>query len=147
MSNRQKSFMQLSPVKLIRLGLFATALFAASAGAHHGFVSYLEENYTLTGTVTDMYFGFPHPQLSIEADGETWNLWLAAFGLVRFVCLPEQLSVGDKITAVGHRVPDLTRLEMKAKQLTLQGKRYDFYPPENPLGGNPNPTRDEPCTT
>ena len=125
----------------------AGAVFAASAGAHHGFASYLEEDYTLTGIVTDMYFGFPHPQLSIEADGKTWNLWLAAFGRVRFTCLNEYLSVGDRITAVGHRVPDSNRLEMKAKNVEFNGKVYDFYPPDNPLGGNANPTRTEPCPT
>ena len=42
---------------------------AVSAVAHHGFASYLEEEYTLTGTVKDMYFGFPHPQLTLGICG------------------------------------------------------------------------------
>ncbi|MFL2547277.1 MAG: hypothetical protein ACJ0SL_07960 [Candidatus Rariloculaceae bacterium] len=120
---------------------------AASAAAHHGFVSYLEEEYMLTGTVTDMYFGFPHPQLTVESDGETWNLWLAAFGRVSYVCFNEDLKVGDEIIAVGHRVPDQSRLEMKAKNVLLGSEFYDFYPPDNPLGGNANPQRSEPCPT
>ena len=120
---------------------------AVSAVAHHGFASYLEEEYTLTGTVKDMYFGFPHPQLTIESEGQTWNLWLAAFGRVRFVCFHEELAVGDEIVAVGHRVPDPSRFEMKAENVLVDNKFYDFYPPNTPLGGTANPIRSEPCPT
>lgn len=122
-------------------------LLVGSAAAHHGFSSYTDEEHTLTGTVVDMYFGFPHPRLLIEADGKQWDLWLAAFGRVRHSCFHEALSVGDQITAVGHRVPDPDRLEMKAKTVLLGEELFDFYPPSNPLGGNPNPKRAEPCPT
>ena len=125
----------------------AGVLLAGSAAAHHGFFSYSDEEYTLTGTVVSMYFGFPHPRLLIEADGEQWDLWLAAWGRVRHSCFHEFLSEGDQIAAVGHRVPDERRLEMKAKAVTLRGELFDFYPAWNPLGGNPNPQREEPCPT
>ena len=36
---------------------------------------------------------------------------------------------------------------MKAKTVLLGDELYDFYPPWNPLGGNANPKRDEPCPT
>lgn len=129
------------------LSALAGALLAGAAAAHHGFSSYSDEEYTLTGTVVDMYFGFPHPRILLEADGEQWDLWLAAWGRVRHSCFHEALAKGDTITAVGHRVPDESRLEMKAKTVRLGDDLYDFYPPENPLGGNPNPKREGPCPT
>ena len=125
----------------------AAALCVGSAVAHHGFSSYVEEEHILTGTVVDMYFGFPHPHLLVEVDGERWDVWLAAFGRVRYSCFHEVLAEGDVITATGHRVPDMNRLEMKAKKVMLGEELYDFYPPWNPLGGNANPTREEPCPT
>lgn len=73
-----------------------------------------------SGTVVDMYFGFPHPRLLVE---------------------------GDAITATGHRVPDMSRLEMKAKTVLLGDELCNFYPPWNPLGGDANPKRAEPCPT
>ena len=125
----------------------AAALCVGSAVAHHGFSSYVEEEHILTGTVVDMYFGFPHPHLLVEVDGERWDVWLAAFGRVRYSCFHEVLAEGDVITATGHRVPDMNRLEMKAKNVMLGEELYDFYPPWNPLGGNANPKREEPCPT
>ena len=118
-----------------------------SAAAHHGFSSYSDEEFTLSGTVVDMYFGFPHPRLLIEADGKQWDLWLAAFGRVRHSCFHEAISMGDHLTAVGPRDPEPDRLEMKAKTVLLGEELFDFYPPSNPLGGNPNPKRAEPCPT
>ena len=95
------------------------ALFGASAVAHHGFASYSDEEHVVTGTVVDMYFGFPHPRLLVEVDGERWDVWLAAFDRVRYSCFNEALAEGDAITATGHRVPDMSRLEMKAKTVLL----------------------------
>ena len=107
----------------------------------------MDEEHTVTGKVLDMYFGFPHPHLLVEVDGEPWDVWLAAFGRVRYSCFHEALSEGDVITATGHRVPDMNRLEMKARTVLLGEELYDFYPPWNPLGGNANPKRTEPCPT
>lgn len=137
---------ELSFLRLLAAGSVA-ALFVESAVAHHGFVSYSEEEHAVTGTVLDMYFGFPHPHLLVEVDGERWDVWLAAFGRVRYSCFHEVLEEGDVITATGHRVPDMNRLEMKAKTVLLGDELYDFYPPWNPLGGNANPKRTEPCPT
>jgi len=137
-------------LNLRKSGLAALAGFvlAGSAVAHHGFGSYLEDEFTLTGVVVDMFFGFPHPHVMVEVEGERWDVWLAAFGRVRFACFDGNvLSVGDQVTAVGRRVPDMDRLEMKAMKVTLGEMLYDFYPPENPLGGNPNPKRTDPCPT
>ena len=135
--------------KIGRLAAAASTamLFVGSALAHHGFASYMDEEHTVTGKVLDMYFGFPHPHLLVEVDGEPWDVWLAAFGRVRYSCFHEALSEGDAITATGHRVPDMNRLEMKAKTVLLGEELYDFYPPWNPLGGNANPKRTEPCPT
>ena len=135
--------------KIGRLAAAASTamLFVGSALAHHGFASYMDEEHSVTGKVLDMYFGFPHPHLLVEVDGEPWDVWLAAFGRVRYSCFHEALSEGDAITAMGHRVPDMNRLEMKAKTVLLGEELYDFYPPWNPLGGNANPKRTEPCPT
>ena len=141
-----KNIRRSSVTKRIFAGL-AGLLLVGSAFAHHGFGSYMEEEFTLTGTVVDMYFGFPHPHLLVEVDGEQWDVWLASFGRVRHACFHVTLSEGDEITAVGHRVPDQKRLEMKAKTVTRGQDFFDFYPPENPAGANPNPKRTEPCPT
>ncbi|MCZ0953776.1 MAG: hypothetical protein OXJ56_14490, partial [Rhodospirillaceae bacterium] len=83
----------LSICRLTVVALVA-ALVGASAVAHHGFASYSEEEHVVTGTVVDLYFGFPHPRLLVEADGERWDVWLAAFGRVRYSCFNEALAEG-----------------------------------------------------
>ncbi len=142
------TFERLSICRRIFVAGAAAALVSGSALAHHGFSSYLEEDHVLRGVVTAAYFGFPHAQMTVEADdGETWTLWLAAYGRVRFTCLNEILVTGDTIKAFGHRDADLHIMEMKAERVELNGEIYDFYPTDNPAGANANPKRTEPCPT
>ena len=64
--------MQLSSAKVwCFLGL-ATA--ATLASAHHGWSWYGNEEFTLTGIVVEKAFGDPHDRMTVQADGQEWNL-------------------------------------------------------------------------
>ncbi len=60
--------------------LAAAAIAFALAGpalAHHGW-SWTEDGFfELTGTITAIAYGNPHPTLDVDAEGETWRVDLA----------------------------------------------------------------------
>jgi hypothetical protein len=134
-------FKRLSLVLLVNMVTFS------SVGAHHGFGTYSEETIVVDGVVKDFFFGNPHPQVSLEVDGEIWNVWLAAYPRVVYACFDANvLSVGDELRAIGHKIAN--RLEMKTVKVEHHGKLFDFYPPDNPdVGPNANArrVREGPC--
>ena len=119
----------------------------APVQAHHGFGSYNEETIIVEGVVKDFFFGNPHPRVLLESEGQEWDVWLAAYPRVVYVCFAANvLSVGDTMIAIGHQSPG--RFEMKTIKVGHAGKIYDFYPPDNPdRGPNADPTRvrEGPC--
>lgn len=99
------------------------------AMAHHGWSWYGDEDFTLSGKVVETHFGNPHDRLTVEVDGKQWNLVLsppqrsrrAGFG-------DSQVTVGDTVTAFGHRHRDDAMFEMKTERLKVGDYTYDLYP-------------------
>jgi hypothetical protein len=50
---------------------------SAGALAHHGWSWYGNEDFTLTAVVVEKEFGNPHDRMTVEADGQRWNLLLS----------------------------------------------------------------------
>ena len=111
----------------------ATAIFfgalSGSVFAHHGWGGYTSADFTLTGTVVATHLGNPHDRLTVEVDGQTWNVVLSPPGRSRRAGFDDSVvSVGDTVTMLGNRHADVDTLEMKTRRITVQDQNYDLYP-------------------
>ncbi len=115
-----------------RISLFASLLSLLAAGgatAHHGWSWYGSEDFTLTATVIEIDFGNPHDRMTVEADGQQWNLLLSPPSRTRRSGLSEDMiQVGDTITAYGHRDRNQDNFEMKTERLLVGENLFDLYP-------------------
>lgn len=116
--------------------LVAAAAIAASATAalaHHGWSWTSQEDFVLTGTIVEIYLGNPHASLKVTSENVVWTVELAppartaAAGFVEGVA-----SIGDEVTAAGHRSNDPDETRMKAERITVNGVSYDVYPNDLP---------------
>lgn len=111
-------------------GAAALALLAAlPASAHHGW-SWTEDGFfELTGTITAIYYGNPHPTLDVDVEGEVWRIDLATpSATARAGFMEDTAKVGDEVIAIGNRSRDEMEKHMKAVRITIGGKNYDVYP-------------------
>ena len=115
-----------------RVGLAASLAFLAAslpAAAHHGWSWTQDGFFELTGTITAIFYGNPHPTLDVEANGETWRVDLATARATQNAgFLEDTAKVGDEVTVIGNRSRDSTERLMKAVRVTVGGKTYDVYP-------------------
>ncbi|MDT8399607.1 MAG: DUF6152 family protein [Pseudomonadales bacterium] len=107
---------------------FGTA--TTTAVAHHGWSWYNgDQDFTLTATVVEKHFGNPHDRMTVEADGQQWNLLLSPPARTRRAGLKAAMvDVGDTITAYGHRHRDEATFEMKTERLQVGEQLYNLYP-------------------
>jgi len=122
--------MLLGRIATAALGSLALAgLLLSTAFAHHGWSFYGDEDFSLSGQVVATHFGNPHDRLTLEVDGKHWNLVLSPPQRSRRAGFADhQVTVGDTITAFGHRHRDQDKLEMKTERLKIGGYSYDLYP-------------------
>ena len=83
---------------------FAASVLAAAAFAHHGVSSYrMDVVETLQGTVAKWALESPHAWLSVEVDGERWEIegappkWMSDQGFLR-----DSFEVGEVVTVTFH---------------------------------------------
>ena len=99
------------------------------AFAHHGWSWYGNEEFTLTAVVVEKDFGNPHDRMTVQADGQEWNLLLSPPNRSRQAGFSEDnVQVGDTITAYGHRRSEGDTFEMKTERLQVGDKLYNLYP-------------------
>ena len=110
----------------------AAILFGLSAGsalAHHGWGGYTSADFTLTGTVVDTHIGNPHDRLTVDVDGEMWNVVLSPPDRSRRAGFDDSIvKVGDTVTMLGNRHANPGTLEMKTRRITVEDSDYDLYP-------------------
>jgi hypothetical protein len=105
---------------------------ATLASAHHGWSWYGNEAFTLTAVVVEKDFGNPHDRMTVEADGQRWNLLLSPPSRSRRAGLTEEdVQLGDTITAFGHRRASGDLFEMKTERLQVGDELYNLYPDRN----------------
>jgi hypothetical protein len=122
--------MQLNSVKVLCFLGLATATNLATA--HHGWSWYGNEEFTLTAVVVEKDFGNPHDRMTVQADGQEWNLLLSPPNRSRQAGFSEEnVKVGDTITAYGHRRSEGDTFEMKTERLQVGDKLYNLYPDRN----------------
>lgn len=102
---------------------------AASASAHHGWRWAEDDNFELTGKVTEARLGNPHGLLTVESDGETWTVEVGQpWRNERAVLTDAKLQPGTELTAIGHRSSDAAQTLMKAERIVIGGETYNLYP-------------------
>jgi hypothetical protein len=108
----------------------ASCLYAWPVTAHHGWGTYGDSEFEVTGTVeTPLSVGGPHATMRIRANGQVWDVTLApgprtvAAGLKEGV-----IPVGAQVTAKGHRSRDAKRFEIKTERLVWNGRTFNVYP-------------------
>jgi hypothetical protein len=109
----------------LAVGMFV----AQGAMAHHGWGWASEEEFELTGKITNVKLGNPHGEVTLDAQGEKWVVEVGQpWRNERAGLTPELLSVGRLITAHGHRSAKESEKLMKAERVIIDGKSYDLYP-------------------
>ncbi len=113
----------------LRIGVLALAL-GALAFAHHGWAGNGDEEFELTGKVeSGVSLAGPHAGMKIRAEGELWDITLAAPARTEKAGLKEGvIPVGATVTVHGHRNKDPKRFEVKTERVMWNGTTYNVYP-------------------
>ena len=102
---------------------------SASALAHHGWGGYTRADFTLTGTVVATHLGNPHDRLTVEVDGQMWNVVMSPPDRSRRAGFDKSVvKVGDTVTMLGNRHANTGTLEMKTRRINVHNQNYDLYP-------------------
>jgi hypothetical protein len=109
--------------KSLTLAMLATSLVALPAAAHHGWSSYDGNNaITLTGTITEASYTYPHGTIMLETSGKTWLAVLAPPSRMSARGLPSSdLTVGAQATVEGYPSRQDPK-EMRAERITIHGR-------------------------
>lgn len=115
---------------LVRTALLVAFVLPATAGAHHGWSNYHEDEFELTGTLeSELSLANPHGTMQVRADGRVWNAVLAPPARTERAGLQRStIRVGTRVTLQGHRHRDPGTYEIKTERVVVDGKVYDVYP-------------------
>jgi hypothetical protein len=107
----------------------ATTVLISGAFAHHGWNWTQDAQTEMTGTITSIYIGPPHPRLEITTEDGPWAVDLGNPNQTRNAGFIEgSAAVGDQVLIRGHRSADTSEKLIKAVRATIDGRQYDFYP-------------------
>lgn len=129
--------------KRLVIYLIAVAALSATLLSHHGTsISYeMNKTITVTGTVTEFDFGYPHPSLFFDVKGQRGEIvkWGAEFlptpaALRNLGWTKETIKFGDTVVLGCH--PSRSGKPVCALQtLTINGKVAPLGPGAPPAGG------------
>ena len=105
----------------------AIALTAGAALAHHGWGSYdAAKPLTVTGPILTSKFENPHATATVRDGDKTWTVTLAPTSRMSSRGANAQVvAVGKTISAYGYP-STVTRDEMRAERITVDGKTYEM---------------------
>lgn len=99
------------------------------AGAHHGWAWATDEEFEITGRITEVQLGNPHGEVTLEVDGEHWVVEVGQpWRNERAGLTVELLREGQVMTAHGHRSARPGERLVKAERVVIEGKSYNLYP-------------------
>ena len=114
---------------LALLALAACALMARGAVAHHGWGWATDEEFEISGTISNVRLGNPHGEVTLDVKGEKWLVEVGQpWRNERAGLTPELLSVGRSVTVHGHRSAKTSERLVKAERVVIDGKSYNLYP-------------------
>jgi hypothetical protein len=109
----------------LAVGMFA----AQGVMAHHGWGWATDEEFEVTGKITNVRLGNPHGEVTLDVKGEKWVVEVGQpWRNERAGLTPELLSVGRLITVHGHRSAKESEQLVKAERVVIDGKSYNLYP-------------------
>ena len=124
--------MQRSSERSAWLSLFVLAVcvfMVQGAFAHHGWGWATDEEFEITGKITNVRLGNPHGEVTLDVKGEKWLVEVGQPWRNERAGLTEDLlSVGRSITVHGHRSAKPSELLVKAERVIIDGKSYNLYP-------------------
>ena len=114
----------------LALAALAVGMFLAQGVmAHHGWGWATDEEFEITGKITNVRLGNPHGEVTLDVKGAKWVVEVGQpWRNERAGLTPEVLSVGRLITVHGHRSAKESELLVKAERVVIDGKSYDLYP-------------------
>lgn len=122
MRSKNTAIMVISALAALLLGLPEVA-------AHHGW-NWTEDKQTeMTGTITEVFIGPPHPRLMIETETGRWQVDLGNPRQTKSAGFVEgEAKPGDTVLIRGHRSANKDEHIIKAVRATINDKQYTFYP-------------------
>jgi hypothetical protein len=119
-------------ILMVAVAAMAVVL-AAPARAHHGWGSYQDAEFEITGTLEQpVSLAGAHATTKVRTDEGVWDVVLAPSARTQRAGLSEDtIPVGAEVSASGHRHLDPAKLEIKAERVTWDGKVFDVYPERN----------------
>ena len=100
-----------------------------AAFAHHGWSWTSDENFELTGKITEAKLGNPHGRLILAANDAEWIVEVGQpWRNSRAGLTDAMLAPGVELTALGQRSADPAERRMKAERVRIEGTLYDLYP-------------------
>jgi hypothetical protein len=119
----------MKPTVLAGAFAMAAGLFTAAL-AHHGWSWASQDQTEMSGTIREIYIGPPHPALKIETPNN--GLWTVDLGNPRQTAAAgfdeSSAKTGDAVVVRGHKSLNAEERRIKAVRITIDGKRFDFYP-------------------
>jgi Family of unknown function (DUF6152) len=116
-------------VWLATLILIAGIFLALEARAHHGWGWATDEEFEISGQITQVRLGNPHGEVTLDVKGEKWLIEVGQpWRNERAGLTPEMYSVGRLITIHGHRSAKQGERLVKAERVVIDGKSHDLYP-------------------
>lgn len=104
-------------------------LWVSTATAHHGWAWTESEQTEMSGTITEIFIGPPHPRLLIDTAAGRWQVDLGNPRQTRDAGFVEgEASIGDTVLIRGHRSATKEERIIKAVRATINDKQYTFYP-------------------
>ncbi len=113
----------------ILLLLVSAVWLLPSVSAHHGWGWATDEEFEITGSITDVRLGNPHGELTMEVANEAWVVEVGQpWRNDRAGLTKDLLQVGRTITVHGHRSAKEGERLIKAERVVIDGRDYDLYP-------------------
>lgn len=123
------NMLTLSRIWLAALALLAGLVLTSGASAHHGWRWASDQEFELSGTITAVRLGNPHGELTLDVNGERWEIEVGQpWRNQRAGLTEDMLRVGTLITAHGHRSSDPAQRLVKAERIVIDGKSFNLYP-------------------
>ena len=117
-------------LKVLAGVMLIAGLSLSQAGlAHHGWGWATDEEFELTGKITDVRLGNPHGEVTLDVSGESWVVEVGQpWRNERAKLTEDLLSEGRTLTVHGHRSAREGEHLMKAERVVTDGTSYDLYP-------------------
>ena len=114
-------------MRLILSLLFALAVAALPAAAHHGWGSYDADNpVTLEGAIATSKFEQPHTEMTLTLEGLDWLVTLAPPSRMNNRgAVAELIAPGKEIKAYGYPRRDGTK-EIRAEWIEVDGQHFEL---------------------